>query len=153
MIVDVHYHLEERMETVDELLLQMEQHGIDRVVLIPTMVDPIQLKRDCCEGWQDDAEGTYEPVAALRTPAVQDNRDPLRQVLCVEDNFPYLRHTGQRERGKNYTSSSRQVLRMDICKPKGSRPLDRDRKVGQSTWVDWSEGSPLLASVCGADAR
>ena len=44
MIVDVHYHLEERMETVDELLLQMKQHNIDRVVLIPTMVDPIYLK-------------------------------------------------------------------------------------------------------------
>jgi len=41
MIVDAHYHLEERVETVDELLLQMEQYGIDRVALIPAMCDPV----------------------------------------------------------------------------------------------------------------
>lgn len=41
MIIDAHYHLEERMETLDELLAQMTQHGIDRVALIPTLSDPI----------------------------------------------------------------------------------------------------------------
>jgi predicted TIM-barrel fold metal-dependent hydrolase len=45
MIIDAHYHLEERMETLDELLAQMTQHGIDRVALIPTLVDPIHLSR------------------------------------------------------------------------------------------------------------
>jgi len=43
MIVDAHYHLEERMETVDRLLGQMDRHGIDRVALIATMVDPLYL--------------------------------------------------------------------------------------------------------------
>ena len=44
MIVDAHYHLEERVETVDELLLQMKQHGIDRVALIPAMCDPVRVE-------------------------------------------------------------------------------------------------------------
>jgi predicted TIM-barrel fold metal-dependent hydrolase len=41
MIIDAHYHLEDRVETLDELLAQMTQHGIDRVALIPTLVDPV----------------------------------------------------------------------------------------------------------------
>jgi hypothetical protein len=53
MIVDAHDHLEERMETVDSLLDQMDRHGISRVALIPTMVDPFQVagiakKASCC---------------------------------------------------------------------------------------------------------
>jgi hypothetical protein len=44
MIVDAHYHLEERMETVDELLDQMDPHGISRVALIAAMVDPLQVE-------------------------------------------------------------------------------------------------------------
>jgi hypothetical protein len=45
MIIDVHYHLEERMETVEELLAQMSKHAIDRVALIPTLCDPVHLSR------------------------------------------------------------------------------------------------------------
>ncbi len=44
MIIDVHYHLEERMVTVEKLLAQMAQHSIDRVALIPTMIEPFELK-------------------------------------------------------------------------------------------------------------
>jgi predicted TIM-barrel fold metal-dependent hydrolase len=43
MIIDAHYHLDERMETVDELLAQMNQHDVGRVALIPTMVDPVHV--------------------------------------------------------------------------------------------------------------
>jgi predicted TIM-barrel fold metal-dependent hydrolase len=43
VIIDMHYHLEERMETVDRLLDQVEQHGIGRVALIATLVDPLQV--------------------------------------------------------------------------------------------------------------
>ncbi len=43
MIVDAHYHLEERIETVDRLLDQMNRHGISRIALIPTMQDPFRL--------------------------------------------------------------------------------------------------------------
>jgi len=42
MIVDAHYHLEERMETLEALFDQMDRYGIDRVALIPTMVDVIE---------------------------------------------------------------------------------------------------------------
>lgn len=45
MIIDAHYHLEERMETVDRMLDQMNRHGISRIALIPTMQDPIRFGR------------------------------------------------------------------------------------------------------------
>jgi predicted TIM-barrel fold metal-dependent hydrolase len=43
MIIDAHYHLEVRLETVDRLLDQMRKHGIDRVALIPVLSDPFHL--------------------------------------------------------------------------------------------------------------
>jgi predicted TIM-barrel fold metal-dependent hydrolase len=43
MIVDAHYHLEERIEIVDRLLDQMDRHGIGRTVLIPALNDPITI--------------------------------------------------------------------------------------------------------------
>jgi len=39
MIVDAHYHLDERMESVDRLICEMDRCGIDRAALIPTMCD------------------------------------------------------------------------------------------------------------------
>ena len=45
MIIDAHYHLEERIETMDSLLEQMDRHGISRVALIPTPVAPFQVER------------------------------------------------------------------------------------------------------------
>ena len=44
MIVDAHYHLEEQIETVDELLGQMKRNGISRVALIPKMQEPFHLE-------------------------------------------------------------------------------------------------------------
>jgi predicted TIM-barrel fold metal-dependent hydrolase len=44
MIVDAHYHLEEQMETVEELLKQMEMNDVQRVALIPKMNEPFHLK-------------------------------------------------------------------------------------------------------------
>jgi predicted TIM-barrel fold metal-dependent hydrolase len=41
MVIDAHYHLDERLETVDRLLEQMDRHGIDRIALIAAMVDPL----------------------------------------------------------------------------------------------------------------
>ena len=43
MIIDAHYHLEERMETVDRLLEQMDRHGIDRVALMPALNEPFTV--------------------------------------------------------------------------------------------------------------
>ena len=43
MIVDAQYHPEERVETVDRLLDQMDRHGISRTVLMPALNDPIKI--------------------------------------------------------------------------------------------------------------
>jgi predicted TIM-barrel fold metal-dependent hydrolase len=45
MIVDAHYHLDPRLESVDRLLAQMRAHRIARVALIATMCDPLHLGR------------------------------------------------------------------------------------------------------------
>jgi predicted TIM-barrel fold metal-dependent hydrolase len=44
MIVDAHYHLEPRMESVDKLLEQMDLHGIDHVALMATLQDPVEVQ-------------------------------------------------------------------------------------------------------------
>jgi len=59
MIIDMHYHLDERMESMDRLLEQMEHHGIDRIALIAPMVEPIHV------------EGIAEQTARL-----------MRKMLC-----------------------------------------------------------------------
>jgi len=43
MIVDAHYHLEVRLETVERILDQMRKHHIDRIALVPTLCDPFHL--------------------------------------------------------------------------------------------------------------
>jgi uncharacterized protein len=43
MIADVHYHLDPRLESLERLLSQMREHGIDRVALIATMCDPLHI--------------------------------------------------------------------------------------------------------------
>ncbi len=41
MIIDAHYHLEPRMQPMDDLLKQMDRSGVDRVALIAAMCDPL----------------------------------------------------------------------------------------------------------------
>ena len=43
MIVDAHYHLDPRLESMDRLLAQMREHRIDRVALIATVCDPLRI--------------------------------------------------------------------------------------------------------------
>jgi predicted TIM-barrel fold metal-dependent hydrolase len=43
MIIDMHYHLDERMEKMDHLLAQMAQFQIKRTALIAPMVDPFHV--------------------------------------------------------------------------------------------------------------
>ena len=45
MIIDAHYHIEERIETVDRLLGQMQKHGISRVALMPALNAPVPTIR------------------------------------------------------------------------------------------------------------
>jgi predicted TIM-barrel fold metal-dependent hydrolase len=44
MIIDMHYHLDERMETMDRLLAQMDKFQIDKIALIAPMVDPFHVE-------------------------------------------------------------------------------------------------------------
>jgi len=44
MIIDMHYHLDERMEPIDRLIAQMDRHGIDRIALVAPMVDPFHVE-------------------------------------------------------------------------------------------------------------
>ncbi len=41
MVIDSHYHLETRMQPVENLIKKMDQNGIDKTVLIATLADPI----------------------------------------------------------------------------------------------------------------
>jgi len=43
LIIDAHYHLDERMEPLDVLISGMDRHGIDRVALIAGLSDPIHI--------------------------------------------------------------------------------------------------------------
>jgi len=40
MVIDMHYHLDERMMTIDTLLKKMDENGIDKVALMAQLVDP-----------------------------------------------------------------------------------------------------------------
>ncbi len=44
MIIDAHYHLDERIEPLDRLIDQMDRHGVDHVALIPSMNEPVEFK-------------------------------------------------------------------------------------------------------------
>jgi len=43
MIIDMHYHLDEHMETLDKLLTHMRRLSIDRVCLIPALNGPFTI--------------------------------------------------------------------------------------------------------------
>src|SRR5207237_1482326 len=43
MIIDAHYHLDPRLESMDRLLAQMREHRIDRVALIATVCDALRI--------------------------------------------------------------------------------------------------------------
>jgi len=43
MVIDAHYHLEERMESVEKLLGHMSRYGISRVALMPPLNTPFTI--------------------------------------------------------------------------------------------------------------
>src|SRR6059058_5164144 len=43
MIVDAHYHLDPRLESIARLSAQMREHGIGRVALIAAACDPLHV--------------------------------------------------------------------------------------------------------------
>ena len=61
MIIDMHYHMDERMKPIQRLVNRMDQHGIDKVVLIAAMVDPFHV------------EGTAEKISNLMRKMLTGN--------------------------------------------------------------------------------
>ena len=43
MIIDAHYHLDERMEPIPVLIEKMDRHGIEKTALIAAVVDPFKV--------------------------------------------------------------------------------------------------------------
>jgi len=46
MIIDCHYHLDPRIQSLDNLLLKMDQYEIEKTALMPVMCDPIPHTRE-----------------------------------------------------------------------------------------------------------
>ena len=42
MVIDCHYHLEERILSIDGLIREMDRCGVHRTALIPSMVEPFR---------------------------------------------------------------------------------------------------------------
>ena len=42
MIIDCHYHLEERIFSVDRLISEMQKSGVDKVALMGSMIEPFK---------------------------------------------------------------------------------------------------------------
>ena len=40
MVIDSHYHLEERVFTIDEFLKEMNKIGVEKTALMGSMVEP-----------------------------------------------------------------------------------------------------------------
>ena len=43
MIIDAHYHLDERLETIDRLVNQMKINNIDKTSLIAAVCEPFKI--------------------------------------------------------------------------------------------------------------
>ena len=43
MIIDAHYHIEEKIEKIERLLNQMDYHNIDKIALISPLCDPFRV--------------------------------------------------------------------------------------------------------------
>ncbi|HCY84558.1 MAG TPA: hypothetical protein DHV36_05420 [Desulfobacteraceae bacterium] len=46
MIIDAHYHLDPRIQPIDNLISKMDRYGIDKTVLITSMCDPFAHPRE-----------------------------------------------------------------------------------------------------------
>ncbi len=68
-IVDAHYHLEPRMESIERLVSQMDRWKIDRVALIASPVDPFHLSP------------TAELVAGLMRKALGGGAAPIGRLV------------------------------------------------------------------------
>jgi len=136
MIVDAHYHLEERIETVDRLIDQMDQHGIDRIALIATMLDPF-----------DAGEEGEAGAAQLREALLGSSRDAglaFYNGLVNDDGDFSLFGETHRIYATPDNSSVARVLQAHpdrfygwvFVNPSAADPIaEMDRWIGQPGWI------------------
>ncbi len=80
MIIDAHYHLEERMVSLDALLAQMDRAGVARVALIAALQDPFET------GWLAD-NGAVLMRKLLTTRLHSLGLHLYRALVTGEGNF------------------------------------------------------------------
>ena len=83
MIVDSHYHLDERMETMEQILARMERANVNRTALIATMCDPLPWGRK----WEV-ASGLINKL--LNGPLKQQGLGLYRGVINSNGQFESL---------------------------------------------------------------
>jgi len=136
MIVDAHYHLEERIETVDRLLDQMDQYGIDRIALIATMVDPF-------ETGEEGAEGAALLRDALLGSALDLGRTFYNRMLTDDGDLSLFGETYQIYATPDNASVAR-VMQAHLDRfygwvfvnPGAADPIaEMDKWAGQTGWI------------------
>ena len=91
MVIDAHYHLDERLETVDRLLDQMGRHGIDRIALIAAMVDPLPqgvLPRALAGVVRMALAGRLRPVGRLLYRSMVRSDGRFHMLLSARRIYP-----------------------------------------------------------------
>jgi predicted TIM-barrel fold metal-dependent hydrolase len=88
MIIDAHYHLEERMQPLAQLLARMDKQNIQRIALIATVCDPLP--------WDTVTKGASVILRALLTSRLRGAGMKLyTDLVTVDGNFNVLgKHYG-----------------------------------------------------------
>lgn len=76
-VVDIHAHFEPRMFEVEPMRAQMAAHGVDKVVLIPTMNDPLP----------ETPAGLLSAVRALMCSPVYSLADLINRAVMKDGNL------------------------------------------------------------------
>jgi len=69
MTIDSHYHLDPRIQKVEDLIACMDKHGIERTAIIPTMVDPFHL------------EGRGKQAGDMMRRALMSRLNPVGRIM------------------------------------------------------------------------
>ena len=136
MIVDAHYHLEERIESVGRLIDQMDQHDIDRIALIATMLDPF-------DAGEEGAAGAAQLREALLGSARDLGLTFYNSMLTDDGDFSLFGET-YRIYATPDNSSVAQAIQAHpdrfygwvFVNPSAADPIaEMDRWIGQPGWI------------------
>ena len=71
MIIDCHYHLEERVFTKAELLKEMDGAGVEKIALMGSMIEPFREPPKFLLGILQKLPGKQTAERARKTPDIQ----------------------------------------------------------------------------------